>query len=737
MTKAVVLVLVMSVACVGQTTVAATPSAGAASAPAVAARLVNSGIVDFKLPPEPATAGCNVCFSNLGGIAAGSDGNMWFFDAGMNNLGRITPTGSVTWFSIPGAGNGSRSIVQGPDGNVWMAAQTELAAQGWILRITPSGEVTKYPAGDSGQPGQGTGPDGIAAGPDGNLWFTEEFTNRIGRITPQGQLTEFKVPGSDTTPHGIANGPDGSLWFTESGTGHFFIGRITTSGVIAMFPVTTDNANLDPASIIAGPDHNLWFSGLGEIDRMTTSGVITRFKGVDEAGGSDLTAGADGHIWFADTDKNAIGRIDMGGRVREFGLPTQPAKPVGIAAGPGGRIWFTEADARRVGNIGLTVPEVKLSSRVVHFGVATQTVTVTSVGDGPLHITSVQVTGADSEAFMVLGDSCSRKTIAVGSTCEVRVSHRGGSGSVFQAARLEILDNATGSPHDVSLLAQLSPCRLPIVEFTVLQGAFAAGFLQLGDGTFAQDSAVDPSTLTYERQADKWLPVPESWVSPDGKQYVNVSRVGRGDIQLHVVDVASGADRSVGKAGVYEPIAFGREGIYVHVPIAASPGLWLVDPSTGNVRQLQLVDIVEAIGQDATWIGVVNPQDPHPAASAFGSKAPDEIDRSDLATGQRATWFYRPGESLNVDTISGGKLLVAAAVDFASFPEYWIVSSPTEADSLTVPGTDRPLWAVGGMVADTNGYWLGTTDGVYLWTSGTGAVLVGDSGPSRVAGACA
>src|SRR5262249_27559025 len=34
-------------------------------------------------------------------------------------------------------------------------------------------------------------PQGIARGPDGNLWFTEFTSNRIGRITPAGQVTEF------------------------------------------------------------------------------------------------------------------------------------------------------------------------------------------------------------------------------------------------------------------------------------------------------------------------------------------------------------------------------------------------------------------------------------------------------------------------------------------------------------------------------------------------------------------
>ena len=35
---------------------------------------------------------------------------------------------------------------------------------------------------------------GIAAGPDGALWFTEWSANRIGRITTAGAVTEYPVP---------------------------------------------------------------------------------------------------------------------------------------------------------------------------------------------------------------------------------------------------------------------------------------------------------------------------------------------------------------------------------------------------------------------------------------------------------------------------------------------------------------------------------------------------------------
>ena len=44
--------------------------------------------------------------------------------------------------------------------------------------VSGGGSAVAYPAGPVL-----AGPEGIAAGPDGNLWFTEPFGGRIGRIT--------------------------------------------------------------------------------------------------------------------------------------------------------------------------------------------------------------------------------------------------------------------------------------------------------------------------------------------------------------------------------------------------------------------------------------------------------------------------------------------------------------------------------------------------------------------------
>src|SRR5947209_11113861 len=95
------------------------------------------------------------------------------------------------------------------------------------------------------------GPRSIVAGPDGNLWFTEFLSGKIGRLTPSGVVTEFPMVSSATSPIAIINGPDGTLWFTQSKPNA--LGRITTEGVITLYP--HDGVR---GGIALGPDGNLW-----------------------------------------------------------------------------------------------------------------------------------------------------------------------------------------------------------------------------------------------------------------------------------------------------------------------------------------------------------------------------------------------------------------------------------------------------------------------------------------------
>ena len=77
-------------------------------------------------------------------------------------------------------------------------------------RITTAGAVTSYTAASV------SGPDGITAGPDGALWFTDLDNNSISRITTSGSITTYTKTGI-FQPISVTAGPDGALWFSYGG----------------------------------------------------------------------------------------------------------------------------------------------------------------------------------------------------------------------------------------------------------------------------------------------------------------------------------------------------------------------------------------------------------------------------------------------------------------------------------------------------------------------------------------
>src|SRR5919204_3218853 len=212
MRRAAVLIVCAVVACSppggGGSTSAASPSP---VAPSPARALSAGGIVEYPIPKPPKTpSDCGPrCPAAIADLALGPDGNIWFEDNNRKVIGRITPTGDVKQFSeayeLIG---GANTIVAGPDGNVWVVAGGGGRGKpDWILRVTPAGQITPFSAGDNLGGGLGSGPESITLGPDGNLWFDEFWTNRIGRLTPSGSLTEFAIPTADSGPRGITAGP--------------------------------------------------------------------------------------------------------------------------------------------------------------------------------------------------------------------------------------------------------------------------------------------------------------------------------------------------------------------------------------------------------------------------------------------------------------------------------------------------------------------------------------------------
>lgn len=201
-------------------------------------------------------------------ITAGPGGNLWFTDS-YDKIGRITTSGTITEFpSKEGRASSPYRITAGPDGNLWFT--NSIAFGGNVAprigKMTPTGQLTFYTLPKTDGPA-----NAITVGPDGALWFTLDTSNKIGRITTAGALTAYQLP-PQRYPYlpGITTGPDGALWFTDPG---YFIGRITTTGSITEWPT-----NQDVEGIITGPDGHLWVtepvgggSSPGQIGRVTLS----------------------------------------------------------------------------------------------------------------------------------------------------------------------------------------------------------------------------------------------------------------------------------------------------------------------------------------------------------------------------------------------------------------------------------------------------------------------------------
>ena len=169
-------------------------------------------------------------------------------------------------------------------------------------------------------------------------------------------VTEFTLPTGVYPGGGLAAGPDGALWFTASKGGVGQIGRLTTSGTYSEFALPGPRPQYDGLSDIAsGPDGRLWFTEFdaNKIGAITPDGVVTEYSTglTPRAGPSGITAGADGRLWFTEWYGGKIGAITTAGVITEYPLPDRQSEPSGITAGPYGNVWFTERRGQAIGYI--------------------------------------------------------------------------------------------------------------------------------------------------------------------------------------------------------------------------------------------------------------------------------------------------------------------------------------------------------------------------------------------------
>ena len=282
-----------------------------------------------------------------GGVTAMTDGpenSVWFVAHNLEDFGvidRMGLDGSLTGeFTVPNTPDYAQpsSLAAGPDGDVWFTEDYYENSEYHQLigRTTIAGKIAEFPiaSGTADRPiGQ------ITPGPDGDMWFIEE--GGIMRVSPTGTMS-WVLPNLGE-PTDIATGSDGSVWFTN----HSYIGRISPGGELSQFPTSGTNTT----SIVRGSDGSMWFAGFVGFaaEANTRIGLITPTGRISEYtlprkptySGMAMAEGADGNLWFVDSGSEALWTLTPTGSFTSFPvLLSGDNEPQEIIDGPDGNLWL-------------------------------------------------------------------------------------------------------------------------------------------------------------------------------------------------------------------------------------------------------------------------------------------------------------------------------------------------------------------------------------------------------------
>ena len=304
--------------------------------------------------------------SELGAITVGDDGNLWFTEARDNfdpdtfgffaHIGRITPRGDVTEFRVEGSVL-PHDIVQGPSGVLYFTSNSGLGrigTNGTVMRYVPDAPFS-------------VGGNELARGGN-NIWITDQNGHRLWRYdTGSGLFTEFPLAPlsapTDVTVDGLGNVWFGATRLDEQGALVDVIGRLDPAGGIT----TTDIVG-DVNAVSIATDGKVWFTDrfnhtVGFVDPLNANNVQQFDTPTPDSGPQQITAAADGSMWFTQARIGNAVRVTLGptgptfteaGRVvgddPNSGL--EAAQGIAVLPGAGGEsVWFTMPEANKIASL--------------------------------------------------------------------------------------------------------------------------------------------------------------------------------------------------------------------------------------------------------------------------------------------------------------------------------------------------------------------------------------------------
>jgi virginiamycin B lyase len=237
-------------------------------------------------------------------MTATPDGSVWISVLSPPGLARITPDG-LTLHELPAK---PMLVAAAADGTVWHTSQDD--------RIGRDGEKWyELPAGSA--------PYGIAAAPDGGAFFSAPGIDRIGHLSPAGEITTVRAPGY---PAMVTVTDDGAAWVA-----------LNAAGKLARWhDGEVDFVDLPPGRTTAAP--------------------------------VGIAAGGAGRVWYADIAGAGVGLADAGGILSRVEFEDPACRPHAVVASPDGGCWVTLWGSGRLARVGAdgAVTLVDLPGREPH-----------------------------------------------------------------------------------------------------------------------------------------------------------------------------------------------------------------------------------------------------------------------------------------------------------------------------------------------------------------------------------
>jgi virginiamycin B lyase len=250
-------------------------------------------------------------------------------------------TYTVSEYPTESGSSGPFGITAGPDGNIWVAERNS----GNIVKMSTSGTIlATYNV-------SGGSIFDIVQGSDGNLWFSDQNNNAIGKITPSGTITEHTIPTSSVEPQRLALGADGNVWFTELVGGK--VGKITPSGTMAEYSPPGGGGFAQFDGITEGSDGNIWAVDVmsSTIYKISTSGTFTAVNPSQSITPNVITAGAGGTLWMNDFNTNKIAKMTTSGTVTLYTINSTFSQFYDITEGPDGNVWYADPGKELIGQV--------------------------------------------------------------------------------------------------------------------------------------------------------------------------------------------------------------------------------------------------------------------------------------------------------------------------------------------------------------------------------------------------